>query len=199
MSVSRPLCPLLAFALVLAVPIATEAQVSALQLEVNGGAAFPVQELSGPEGFEDEASTDTTFGVHFALTSGRITYLVGFSEHRFGCPAIGCGGKTNFVSTAWDLAVRLNLRREGVVPWLRLGTVAALVQADFTASGEPSLPAESDRGWGFEAGAGVLIPVATRLALNPGVRYGRVDVDFPTRGELAMRYLVVDLGLVLGF
>lgn len=195
---SRPLHPLVAFAVALAVPMATEAQVSAFQLEVNGGAALPVQELSGPEGFEGEASTDATFGVHFALTSGRISYLVGFSEHRFGCPAIGCGGKTSLVSTAWDLAIRLNLRKEGVVPWLRLGTVAALAQADFTASGAIPVREESDRGWGLEAGAGIQIPVATRLALNPGVRYGRVEVDFPTKGEFAMRYLVVDLGLVLG-
>jgi len=185
-------------------PAALQGQLSSLQLEVNGGASIPVAEFAGVEGWEGEAAPDVGFGVHFALTRGHVGYLVGFSEHRFRCPAAGCGAEIDLVSTAWDVGLRLNLRRSGVVPWLGLGAVAAIVQADVGTS-EASGPqggtvrGESERGWGLEAGGGVLIPVADGLAVNPGVRYGRVDLDLPSRGVLRERYLVVDLGFVLGF
>jgi hypothetical protein len=48
-------------------------------------------------------------------------------------------------------------------------------------------------------GGGVLLAVGDRTSLSTGVRYGRVDVDFPKVGTLKMGYLGVDLGLVLGF
>jgi hypothetical protein len=48
-------------------------------------------------------------------------------------------------------------------------------------------------------GGGVLLAVGDRTSLSTGVRYGRVDVDFPKVGTLKMRYLGAELGLVLGF
>ena len=185
-------------------PAASEAQLSVVQMEVNGGASIPVAEFAGVEGWEAEASTDASFGVHFALTRGHLAYLVGFSEHRFKCPEAGCSAETDLVSTSWDIGLRINLRTSGVVPWLRLGAVAALLEADLGTAGSTGATAatvreESDRGWGFEAGAGILIPVADRFGLSPGVRYGRVDLDLTSRGVLRERYLVVDLGFVLGF
>lgn len=185
-------------------PTVSEGQLSVVQMEVNGGASIPVAEFAALDGWEGEASTDASFGVHFALTRGRLGYVVGFSEHRFRCPEAGCGVETDLVSTSWDIGIRVNLRTSGVVPWLRFGVVAALLEADLATVASPGVTAttvreESDRRWGFEAGAGVLIPVATRFGLNPGVRYGKVDLDLASKGVLRERYLVVDLGLVLGF
>ena len=108
-------------------PLVLEGQPSVVQMEVNGGASIPVAEFAGVEGWEGEASTDASFGVHFALTSGRLGYLVGFSEHRFKCPNVGCGAETDLVSTSWDIGLRINLRTSGVLPWLRLSAVAALL------------------------------------------------------------------------
>ena len=182
-------------------PVVSQGQLSVMQMEVNGGASVPVAEFAAVDGWEGEASTDASFGVHFVLTSGHLGYVVGFSEHRFKCLEAECGAQTDLVSTAWDLGVRLNLRTSGVVPWLRLGVVAALLEADLGTAGSAgaTVREESDRGWGFEAGAGILIPLAARFGLSPGVRYGRVDLDLASKGVLRERYLVVDLGLVLGF
>ena len=182
-------------------PFVLEGQLSVIQMEVNGGASIPVAEFAGVEGWEGEASTDASFGVHFALTSGRLGYLVGFSEHRFKCPNVGCGAETDLVSTSWDIGLRINLRTSGVVPWLRLSAVAALLEADLGTAGSTgaTVREESDRGWGFEAGAGILIPVAARFGLSPGVRYGKVDVELASRGVLQERYVIIDLGFVLGF
>lgn len=186
-------------------PFALSAQVSPLQVEVNVGVGVPVQEFSGRDGFEGEAGDGATFGVHFGLTTrSYLTWYVGFSQHRFGCDTTTCGAVDDIVTTSWDVGARVNLLSGPVVPWIRAGVVSHLAELDSTGvpaggSTPVTLRLESDRGWGFEGGAGVMITVAPRLAINPGVRYSRVTTAFDGVGDLEMRFLSVDLGLVLGF
>ena len=52
---------------------------------------------------------------------------------------------------------------------------------------------------GGELGAGFRVPVGGRFTLSPGVRYVVVDSDFTDVADLTMRYLVADVGLVVGF
>ncbi len=108
------------------------------------------------------------------------------------------------VTTSWDVGARINLLSGPVVPWIRAGVVSHLAELDSTdgpAGGSSPVYTrqKSDRGWGFEGGAGVMITVAPRLAINPGVRYSRVTAAFDGIGDLEMRFLSIDLGLVLGF
>ena len=182
----------------LLIPARGDAQISPLQWEVRGGAWIPSSDLAGAQNFEGAASSDASFGVHFVLRSGLISVVAGFSEHRFGCTAVRCGETVDFVSTAWDLGLRVNLREAGIVPWVSLSTTAALFDAHVDTGGGFVREA-SDRGWGYEAGAGVLVPVGGPFALNPGVRYGRSDADFASWGPLETRYIIVDVGLVLAF
>ena len=182
----------------LLIPSRSAAQISPLHVEVRGGAWIPNADLMGAGGFDGAASADASFGVHFALRRGLVSYLAGFSEHRFGCTAGQCGEAVDFVSTTWDLGMRVNLRATGIVPWVSVGASAAIFDARVD-TGTSVQRESSDRGWGFEAGAGVLIPVGGPFALNPGVRYGRSDVDFTSRGTLETRYFIADLGLVLAF
>ena len=182
----------------LLIPTRGGAQISPLRWEVRGGAWIPNADLVGAQGFEGAASADASFGVHFVLRSGLISYVVGFSEHRFGCTAGQCVEAVDFISTAWDLGLRVNLRAAGIVPWVSLGASAALFDARVD-TGNGVQREGSDRGWGYEAGAGFLIPVGGPFALNPGVRYGRSDVDFASRGTLETRYFIADVGLVLAF
>jgi hypothetical protein len=180
----------------LLIPFRGDAQISPFQLEARGRAWIPTVDLAGATDFEGAASPDASFGVHFVLRGGMISYVVGFSEHRFGCEVAECGGAVDFVSTAWDLGVRLNLRQSGIVPWVGLGASAASNQATTPAG---VTQASAGRSWGYEAGAGVLLPVGGAFALNPGVRYGKNDADFASRGRLETRYIVADVGFVLGF
>ena len=182
----------------LLIPTRGEAQISPFQWEVRGGAWIPTSDLVGAQGFEGAASTDAGFGVHFVLRSGPISFVAGFSEHRFGCTAAQCDEAVDFVSTAWDLGARVNFREAGIVPWVSLGATAALFDAHVDTGGGVAREA-SDRGWGYEAGAGVLVPVGGPFALNPGVRYGRSDADFASRGPMETRYIIADVGLVLAF
>ena len=118
--------------------------------------------------------------------------------HRFDCAQAECGEAVDFVSTAWDLGVRLNLRQEGIMPWVSLGATAAVFDAHVE-TGTGVVTEDSDLGWGYEVGAGALVPLGGRFFIDPGMRYGRSDVDFASRGTLETRYIVVDLGLVLAF
>ena len=182
----------------LLIPTRGDAQISPLRLEARGGAWIPASDLVGAQGFEGAASGDVSFGVHFVLRGGLISFVTGFSEHRFGCTAVQCGEAVNFVSTAWDLGMRVNLREAGIVPWVSLGATAALFDARVDTGGVVSRE-DSDRGWGYEAGAGVLVPVGGPFALNPAVRYGRSDADFASRGPMETRYIITDISLVLAF
>ena len=179
-------------------PARADAQISPLRVEVRAGAWIPTRDLVGAQGFEGAASADVDFGVHFVLRSGLLSFVAGFAEHRFGCATTDCGEAVDFVSTAWDLGVRVNLRERGIVPWVSLGATAALFDAHVGAGGGVVREA-SDRGWGYEAGAGFLVPVGGPFALNPGVRYGRSDVDFAARGTIKTRYVIADVGFVLAF
>jgi opacity protein-like surface antigen len=185
-------------------PVGGSAQMSPLQLEANVGASIPVQEFKGPEGYEGEVDTDTSFGVHFALTRGRLSWYAGFSEHRFACSGQVCRDEAEIVSTGWDVGVRLNLLDGPVVPWVRAGFVAYIARAELLGSDPSTIPEdgyESDRGWGYEVGAGLMFSLSERFALNPGVRYSKVDPEFagPDFGPLDSRYIVADVGLVLAF
>jgi hypothetical protein len=182
----------------LLVPTRGDAQISPLLVEVRGGSWIPTSDLVGAQGFEGAASTDVSVGVNFVLRSGPISFVAGFTEQRFGCAVTQCGESADFVSTAWDLGVRVNFREAGMVPWVSLGGTAALFDAHVDTGGGIALEA-SDRGWGYEVGAGVLVPVTGLFALDPGVRYGRSDAGFGTRGTMKTRYIIADVGLVLAF
>ena len=184
--------------LFLALPLAVSAQVSPLQVEVNFGVGVPVQEFSGPGGFEGEAGEGTTLGVHFALsTRSYLTWYVGFSQHRFGCTDAGCLAVDDLVTTSWDLGARVNLLSGPVIPWVSVGVVSHL--AEFDEASVPTVRRESERGWGFEGGAGLMITVAPRIAINPGIRYSKVTTGLDGSRDLEMRFLSIDLGFVLGF
>ena len=182
----------------LLIPSRAEAQITPFNVEVRAGAWIPAADLVGAQGFEGKASAAASFGVHFVLNDGLASYVAGFSEHRFGCNGAQCTEAVNFVSTSWELGVRVNLRQAGIVPWVGLGGSSALFEAHVETGGGV-VSEGSDRGWGYEVGAGVLVPVGGLLAINPAVRYGRSDVDFAPRGTLETRYIIADLGLVVAF
>jgi opacity protein-like surface antigen len=182
----------------LLIPSRAEAQITPFNVEVRVGAWISAADLVGAQGFEGKASAAASFGVHCVLNDGLTSYVAGFSEHRFGCTQAQCTEAVDFVSTSWELGVRVNFRRAGIVPWVSLGGSAALFEAHVETGGGV-VSEGSDRGWGYEVGAGVRVTVRGPLAINPGVRYGRSDVDFASRGTLETRYIIVDLGLVLAF
>ena len=58
---------------------------------------------------------------------------------------------------------------------------------------------KSEGGGGYEVGGGFLLSIGERTSLAPGVRYGLGNVPFDNLPTLGVRFLVFDIGLVLGF
>lgn len=188
-------------------PELLRAQVSPLQVEFNVGLAVPTQEFAEPGGLEGSAKRGASFGVHLALSQRHVSWYVGFSEYRTQCGGDACAG--DFISTAWDLGIRLNLLSGPVVPWLLVGTTAVITRARLAdpladplpGGAIPTFAVDSDRSWGLEAGAGLMVPIARHLGVNAGVRYLRATPTFsgPVAGDLPIRVWVMELGLILGF
>ena len=85
-----------------------------------------------------------------------------------------------------------------VRPWIQAGIHTNLIEGVvFDHIGVKSL--QSEDGGGYETGLGVLVKIGERMSLAPGVRYGLSNVPFRGRSSMRLRYLVGDLGLVLGF
>ena len=168
-------------------PVAAQ---STLIVEARAGISSPRGSFRNPTpGAALKAAPAT--GVQFGLRRGSRTYIyIGFSQLRFDCEGEGCGG--NWVATQWDAGVRAELTSGSVVPWLRAGVVAPSVE---------NVPGarRSARGWGGEGGAGLRFALTERLSLSPGARFGVVDVGRSAGEDVAMRYLLFDLGLVVAF
>lgn len=166
---------------------------STLVVEGRAGIATPAG--SPPTGWAERGSGAAT-GVHFALRRGARHYLyIGFSQIRTPCDGQGCSGDQ--VSTQWEGGVRLDLRTEGVVPWLRLGAITPSIE------GVPSADAGgfelSDRGWGGEVGGGVRLPIAERISVGPGIRFLAARASVGSAESVTLRWIVMDLGLTVGF
>lgn len=168
-----------------------------LVIEGRAGVITPVGGFrTGPEQ-GGELAGGASFGVGFALErSGGLHLTLGFSQHRFDCEADGCAGDGLYVATAWDLGARWDFGSGAVVPWVRAGATVPRVERDRP---EPDEADVTELGIGAEAGAGARIAVAGRFHLSPGVRFGAADTGLRSGGTLRMRYLVFDVGLVVGF
>jgi hypothetical protein len=191
--VLRGVVAVLAFA-----PAPAAAQTAPLVVEVRGGASVPVADLAGGTDPGEGVDAGASFGVDFAVSGqGRRTVYAGFSQHRFGCGEAGCGAGGAYVATTLDLGFRVNLLARGaVVPWVRVGGLTLRMET-------PALPDSpggvTDRGYGAEVGAGLHIAAWDALAFSPEVRFTAVGTRLPGGDDLAMRFLVADLGLSLAF
>jgi hypothetical protein len=137
-------------------------------------------------------------GFTFPLYGPMGGYL-GFSQHRFHCDETVCPKGKDWVSTGFDIAFRMVLGRRAIRPWLLASLHTPRFEGRVFREGGGATRLTSDGGSGIELGGGVLIQIADRMSLSPGVRYGSGDVPFSGRPSIPLQYLLFDMGLVLGF
>ena len=177
------------------------AQIAPLTYELRVGAAIPVQELANAEsGWAGAAGPGVSFGMDFAygLTHYAAIYG-GFSQHRFGCPASGCGRETDLTATGFDAGLRLILGSGRVIPLLRVGPVSYRVAGSVPADGGGVRSTVSARSLGWEAGGALTVGLTPDLVVVPGVRYLRAPADFGEVGREPLRAIIADLGVMLAF
>lgn len=178
------------------------AQIAPLTFEVRGGATMPVEGLSDPEvGWAGDVGPSASFGMDFAYAfEPYVAGYGGFSQHRFGCRAESCGADTDLVATGIDAGVRFILGSGQLIPLVRTGVVTYRIEGSApaeAASGARSIT--SHRSVGVEGGLALSVRLSPSLMLVPGVRYLRMTSDFGAVGDLPIRSVVADVGLMIGF
>jgi len=182
----------------MASPETLAGQDSPLVVEARGGAAIPIRSFARGTDPGEGTSAGASFGADIALAGGgRWTPYVGFSQHRFGCEDAGCVAGGRYVATGFHGGARfLPFPSWPVLPWLGVGAVTTHVETGDLGGANAGL---SKLGVGGEAAFGVHIGSASRVALNPAVRYVALSSELPGGATLDMRYLVADVAVALSF
>lgn len=182
-------------ALLLAFPTVAGAQLSPLLVEVRGGAALPSGEFR--DGGSEWDSAAPSFGADFTLVwADRWGWYLGFGQDRFQCASDRCEEEDELVATGFDLGLRVLLfSGSRILPWVGGGALSYRAERHRTGAASTV----TDRGLGWEAGAGAYLVLSERVYLNPAIRTRSFDLERGESDPLQVRAVVVDLGLVLAF
>jgi hypothetical protein len=182
------------------VPGVLAAQEGTFAYQIRGGLTLPVLEFrKQDEGWEGKASPGASLAMGFNIPLAQpLGGYLGFSQHRYGCDRGVCPGGRSWISTGFDVALRVQLGEGRIRWWLQGGLHTHRVEARLMQDGAPRW-VTSQGGGGYEAGGGILVQVGDRMSLAPGLRYGQGDIPFSDHPSLRLRYLVADVGLVVGF
>ncbi len=181
-------------------PSLLSAQEGSYAFQIRGGGTLPVAAFrDDAQGGEEGAGSGTSLGMGFTFPLNRfIGGYLGFSQHRFACDEDVCPKGKAWISTGFDLALRVVVGDRRIRPWVQGGLHTHRIEGRVSGGGKVR-STNSAGGSGFEVGGGILVQVGERMSLSPGVRYGSGEVPFSVRPTMRLRYLVLDLGLVVGF
>lgn len=172
-----------------------------LSLEVRLGAGFPTGDLAEDDpGIGAEAGPAFSAGARFHVTAGLAVYGA-YSRTAFLCDACREGGiDDEVVDAGGEFGVQASLpgRIAGVAPWIRAGGVYR--QLTFAGDGGRL---SSDAAAGWEAGAGLSVPLGRSLSISPGIRYrayaAELDLGAAAGTTVDVSYLLADVGLAFRF
>jgi hypothetical protein len=167
---------------------------------LRGGADVPLGSFRSHEaGWQGKSGGGASLGMGFAFpVYGPLGGYLGFGQRRFACDEEVCPPDKDWTSTGFDVALRVVFGEEGLRLWTQGGLHTHRMEGRIRVS-ERGHRITSEGGGGFEAGAGLLVRVGRRTSLAPGIRYGQGHVPFPGRASMQLRYVVLDVGLVMGF
>jgi hypothetical protein len=156
------LLPLLAAVALLA------ARPAAAQFTLEARAGFSVgNDEAAASRLEPRPRPAVSLGAEYAATR-LLSVYAGVSRAAFGCEEGFCTRRdVSFASTGAEAGVRLHPPR---LPWLRAGVLYHTLTATTRAGPAPGESA-AGRGFGYEVGAGVTVPVLRRVRLLPGLSY----------------------------
>ena len=166
-----------------------------LAAEVRGGLALPQGD------WNDNDALGTGFGYGFSIRMQLMPLISaygGWDRYTFN---IDGPVDADAEDTGFQLGAQVSLPLSlvtGVSPFAYAG---ALFNTTTTTIGDGTRTSESDRGIGYEVGAGLAFPFAPTLTITPQVRYRTHGAEFHDGAggqDLTVSYLSFDLGLRLG-
>lgn len=183
-------------ALGLALATSSAAAQQRLAVELRGGADIPTAEIEGEElgtGFGFDATLRYRFMPHLAIYGG-------WDWIRFSPDDSFAGADLDFEETGYVFGLRFERPfAASLGAWGRAGGTYDHIEIE---NADGDLIADSEHGLGWEAAAGLAIPMTPSLSVTPGVRYRALDRDVELGGtttEVELRYIALEIGLAYGF
>ena len=165
-------------------------------VEASGGAAFATEEIGGAElgtGVGLEVNARYRIMPHLAVYGG-------WDWHHFPTDGPVAGSDLDVEDTGYAFGLRFEHPiASRVAGWARVGGMANHIELE---DGAGDIIADSGHGLGWEAGAGVTVPVGQRVSLTPGLRYRALSRDLEVGGgasTMDLRYVVVGMGVAYVF
>lgn len=163
-------------------------------VELRGGAAWATGDPGGEEvgtGFGLEGTVAYRFMPHLAAYAGWD--WMHFPVDDSGAAAFADIEETGY---AFGLQFEHPLGAE-TVPLLRIRAGKTYDHIELE-DDDGEVTADSGHGLGWEAGAGILFPIAGSWRLTPGVRYRALNRDVEIESvtvPMEMRYIVIEIGV----
>lgn len=178
--------PWVAVPLLLVLGSSTVSAQTRFAVELNGGAAFPTQDLG-------DAALKTGAGFGFAGNVQVMQHMhvyAGWDWHRFVTDTPFEGADYDVDDTGYTLGARFQHPvMDKLDLWLRGGALFNHIELE-DESGD--IIADSDHELGWEAGGGAAYKVSDRLTVMPGARYRTFSTDL----SLGQNTIPVDLSYV---
>ena len=164
---------------------------SPVSVEVRAGAAFPTGDLS------DINKTGYTVGgnVSFAV-SPMLSVYGGYTMNSFGFKDefVNDGGANGDASARLrvsgpEAGVKLNIPTAGgFTPFVKGAALYHRYSFSFSGDGGSGSINDDQWRWGFEAGAGVAIPLGPRISVTPAVSYTKVEHATGVKADVGLSF-----------
>ncbi|MFL5386260.1 MAG: outer membrane protein [Longimicrobiaceae bacterium] len=198
MHIRKLLAPALLLGAALAHPARAQTAIP-VSFEARGGVAIP----SG-EDFDEGAGLGWSVGGTVFFRAAPMVSIYGGFEHAMFTTDEDEdleGIDSDITDSGFRLGARFDVPFSGltgVSPWVEGGATFNRTSINLS-DGENSLSVDSNRGVGFEVGAGLAFNVAPRVSITPGVRYRSHKAEFSDiegdEVELDVNYFTIDLGV----
>jgi len=169
---------------------------SALSLEVTGDGIVPTQTLGGADlnaGFGFGANLRFRFLPHMAAYGG-------WEWHHTRSDDLIAGRTSDVEDTGYTFGLRFEHPLTArTAYWVRAGGLYSHIEIEDAAG---DLVSDSGHGLGWEAGAGLAIPLGARVALTPGLRYRTLERDLTISGtssSVTLSYMSFGAGVAFTF
>lgn len=195
---------ILAFAITLLLLAASSAQAQdrvltedRFSVELGGGAAFATQDMGAADlgtGFGFEATAGYRFMPHLAAYAG-------WGWHHFAADGFVVGSDMDAEETGYTFGLQF-AHPIGTAPlgyFVQAGGIYNHIEFE---NGDGDLMADTGHGLGWQLGAGLVVPLASKWSLTPGVRYRSLSREVEVGNvsvEADLAYVTVHVGLARTF
>lgn len=146
-----------------------------------------------------DADLDPGFGFEANFTYRFMPHLsayAGWGWQRFGSGGSFAGADMDFEETGYRFGLQF-MRPLGSLPvdyFLRAGGIYNHIELE---NSDGDITADSGHGLGWQAGAGVAVPIGAKWRFMPGLRYQSLSRDIDvgsTTTDVNLNYLALELG-----